>query len=71
MPVLLQSSPPTAPAPPATAPFTGVSYGDTKGKKSKAKVLADAATIANSLAAYPAFCGVNLHSYEGWKALPA
>ncbi len=47
-----------------------VSYGDTLGKNSKTAVLADRDAIAATLGAYPAFAGISLHAWSGWKALP-
>ena len=47
-----------------------ISYGDTPGKQSRAAVLADMAAISRQLEIYPAFAGISLHAWRGWKALP-
>jgi hypothetical protein len=47
-----------------------VSYGDTPGKQSKAVVLSDLQKITETLKAYPAFHGMNIHDWAGWRALP-
>jgi hypothetical protein len=46
-----------------------ISYGDTPGKQSKVAVMADLDVISQSLATYPAFAGVSLHAWRGWKVL--
>jgi len=47
-----------------------VSYGDTVGKQSRATVLNDMDAIKTILGKYPAFSGVSLHDWVGWKSLP-
>ena len=47
-----------------------ISYGDTPGKQSKSAVIADMAVIADQLKIYPAFAGISLHSWRGWRSLP-
>ena len=46
-----------------------VSYGDTPGKDTKAAVLADRDALSAALATYPAFAGVAIHAWSGWKDL--
>ncbi|KAK6438498.1 hypothetical protein LTR95_005299 [Oleoguttula sp. CCFEE 5521] len=48
---------------------SGVSYGDTPGKGSKAVVLRDIEVIAQSLRLYPAFRGVAIHHWQAWYEL--
>lgn len=52
-----------------TGPGSGVSYGDTTGKQSKAAALADLATVRARYANYPRFKGDAIHDWVGWKAL--
>jgi hypothetical protein len=48
---------------------SGISYGDTAGKKSKAVVLADMQTIESILKPNPSFCGLAIHDWNGWLYL--
>lgn len=47
-----------------------ISYADTKGMDSKAYVLADLEILSAQLEKYPAFAGVAIHAWRGWKRLP-
>ena len=46
-----------------------VSYADTSGKNSKAAVFADIAIMEQILNPNISFCGVNIHSWDGWRRL--
>ncbi|OQN97247.1 hypothetical protein B0A48_16789 [Cryoendolithus antarcticus] len=48
---------------------SGVSYGDTPGKGSKAVVLRDIESITQSLRLYPAFRGMAIHHWQAWNEL--
>ena len=54
-----------------THPGAGVnvSYPDTPGMNSRQVVLSDMAAIRSILSVYPAFSGVSLHDWVGWKSL--
>ncbi|KAI9881936.1 MAG: hypothetical protein M1823_006352 [Watsoniomyces obsoletus] len=47
-----------------------VSYADTPGKNSRRVVLDDMGRIATLLNGHPAFGGVSVHDWEGWRLLP-
>jgi hypothetical protein len=50
---------------------SGVSYGDTAGKNTKATVIADLNTVLGILdGGNPTFAGMNIHDWEGWRDLP-
>lgn len=48
----------------------GVSYADTAGKNSVAVVLSDLAWLTANLSSHPVFCGINIHDWSAWRALP-
>jgi hypothetical protein len=48
----------------------GVSYGDTPGKQSRQAALIDLRIVTERLASYPAFGGMCVHDWAGWKRLP-
>nr|OQO25517.1 hypothetical protein B0A51_04721 [Rachicladosporium sp. CCFEE 5018] len=48
---------------------SGVSYGDTLGKASRAVVLKDIEVITQSLSMYPAFRGMAIHHWQAWNEL--
>jgi hypothetical protein len=48
---------------------SGISYGDTQGKNSRAYVLRDLQTIQSNLSAHPSFCGMSIHDWGGWQNL--
>jgi len=48
-----------------------VTYGDNSTKRKKSAVLTDIAKVEKAFSTYKAFGGMNIHDYEGWKALPA
>ncbi len=47
-----------------------VSFGDTRGLRSKAIVLKRMEAMAKRLRRHAAFGGISIHSWEGWRALP-
>ncbi|MEO7164649.1 MAG: hypothetical protein ABI041_17135, partial [Bdellovibrionia bacterium] len=49
---------------------SGISYGDTAGKKSKTAVLTDMKTFESILKSHPSFCGLAIHDWDGWLYLP-
>lgn len=50
---------------------SGISYGDTAGKNSKAAVMNDIAKINAILNSHPSYCGMALHDWVGWMNLKA
>ncbi len=48
----------------------GVSYGDTPGKQSKAMVMVDMTILQRALQRYPAFAGVSIEDWNGFRTLP-
>ena len=50
---------------------SGVSYGDTAGKNTRAAVISDLDAVISILnGGNPTFAGMNLHDWEGWRDLP-
>jgi len=50
---------------------SGISYGDTAGKNTKAKVISDLDTVVGILdGGNPTFAGMNIHDWDGWRDLP-
>jgi hypothetical protein len=47
-----------------------ISYGDHPVKNTKAAVVIDMDIIHKKLSSYPAFSGVAVHDWEGWRLLP-
>ncbi len=47
----------------------GISYGDTRGKQTKAAALADLNAAAAMYSGLPAYNWTNIHDWSGWKAL--
>ncbi len=47
----------------------GISYGDTKGKQTKAAALADLNAAAAMYSGHPAYSWTNIHDWSGWKTL--
>jgi len=47
----------------------GVSYGDTPPKNTKRAIVADLDAVFGLLDRHPTFAGMNVHDWDGWRAL--